>query len=122
MPATIVLTAVPGKFVRSDAHREPTFIIKPFGKKLGIAVFGASTVDDIAAAVRQFGEEVGCRLPDHSFYVTVRIRPGDVAPPGFEERLEANGLGQDAHTRVVESSGDSALDEFDGLITAGGSD
>lgn len=116
MPSTIVLTALPAKYVRSAASTEPTLILKPYGRKLGIALVVVVSVHDVVRAVENFGDEVAHRLPQVSFYVSIRFRLGDKPPRGFAEAAARNELSQDAHTRVFDHCDPKCLARFDGRV------
>jgi len=116
MTTTVVLTALPAKYVRSEVDMPPTLIVKPFGRKLGIALLTAKSIAEIAESVAAFGNDVSQRLPDFSFYITIRIRTGDVPPSGFAQAAEANAFSQDAHTRVFDHCDQDCLAAFDGRI------
>ena len=102
MPITIVLTAVPAKYVRNNASNEHTLIVKAFGKKYGLALHSVSGMDDIRQAVGHFAQQVHQRFPSYSFAVTVRIRNGDETPRGFQDAVLSGSLGQNRFTRVFE--------------------
>src|SRR5579859_3730245 len=105
MPATFILTAHPAKRVKSAPGEPPTLIVKPFAEKLGLAVVTASSVEHIATAVDEFGKSVRQRAPEHSFYIAVRVRPGDKVPEGFDDAQRSNRFRQDAHTHVTDNGG-----------------
>ena len=113
MPATIILTALPAKRVKTEPGEPPTLIVKPFGKKLGLAVVTAASVEHIATAVEDFGETVRQRVPEHSFYIAVRVRPGDEVPEGFDDAQRSNRFQQDAHTHVSENGAADWLESDD---------
>lgn len=117
MPATIVLTALPAKYLRGEGDTAATLLIMPFGKKLGLAVFSAATLPDVMEGVAHFADAVHRQLPDYSFYVSVRIRRGDRAPAGFRKACRENLLCQDAHARVVDNC--ARPRDFDGRFELG---
>jgi hypothetical protein len=94
MPITIVLTAVPAKYVRDPGARSPTLVIKSFGKKYGLTILFISDLDDLKRSVSRFSEQINIRFPDHSFSVTVRVRGGDAPPDGYHEALMSGTLAQ----------------------------
>ena len=102
MPSTIGLTAVPAKFVLNNGSGTQTLIIKPFGKKYGLAVLWVTTMKEIKEAVGRFAEQVHRRFPDYSFAITAKVRDGDPAPAGFENALLSGALGQHRYTRLFE--------------------
>lgn len=117
MPATIVLTALPAKYLRGEGDEAATLLIMPFGRKLGLAIFSAATLPGVMKGVADFADTVHRELPDYSFYVSVRIRRGDRAPAGFSKAHRDNLLCQDAHTRVVDSC--ACPRDFDGRLDRG---
>lgn len=102
MPSTIVLTAVPAKFMRDPGAITHTLIVKPFGKKYGLAVRSISTLDDIKRCIADFANAIGQRFPDHSFSVTIRFRGGDQPPAGYDEALKCGLLGQNRYAQFIE--------------------
>jgi hypothetical protein len=120
VPITIVLTAVPAKFVRARPSGELTFITRPFGKKLGLSVLTVETTHHVTIAVGQFGAVIRSQYPNQSFTVVVRLRSGDNAPQGFNEALSSGALGQNTYTQVFEDCDVEAClaSELDGAARA----
>lgn len=102
MPSTILLTAVPAKFLRDPGAITHTLIVKPFGKKYGLAVRSIATLDDIKRCIAEFADAIGERFPDHSFSVTLRFRGGDRPPEGYDEALKSGLLGQNRYTQFFD--------------------
>jgi hypothetical protein len=93
-----MLTAVPAKFVLNSDSGTQTLIIKPLGKKYGLAIVWVTTMKEIKEAISRFAEQVHRRFPDYSFAVTEKIRAGDPAPACFETALLSGALGQRHHS------------------------
>jgi len=62
-----------------------------------------STVNDIRAAVADFGKEVHAANPEASFYVSVSIAKGSRKPNGYDAANNAKALRQQTYMKPEET-------------------
>jgi hypothetical protein len=101
MPITLVLTAIPARFIHKDGSDEQTLVTKPFGRKLGLSMSLVKDTPGIKEAVNHFAQQVHRKFPDQSFTVMVRIRSGDTPPSGFDHAVHSGALGQHRFASLI---------------------
>ena len=100
MPVTIKLTTMPAT---KEQHRGyMTTTINLFGPSLGLEQVTVQRTDQVAAAVRAFGERVRAEHPDASFKILLRVAKGQRKPPGFDAAAKVGAFGTDAFMHIVE--------------------
>lgn len=100
MPVTIKLTTMPGTKEQGPHYTTRTFDL--FGPSLGLEQITVQRTDQVAAAVRAFGERVRAEHPDASFTILLRVAKGQRKPPGYDAAEKAGAFGEDAFMQVVE--------------------
>lgn len=100
MPVTIKLTTMPGTKERARGYMTST--VDLFGPSLGLEQVTVQRTDQVATAVRAFGERVRAEHPDASFKIRLRVAKGQRKPPGYDAAEKAGAFGTDAFMHVVE--------------------
>ena len=116
MPATIILSTVPGSIERHDSYTSK--LMEICGASLARETVAITTVMDIRAAVQAFGQRVRAAHPDASFQVSISIRKGDRKPRGYDATYRQNGFGQEDFMRVADKRTKPAAEPSDASAAA----
>jgi hypothetical protein len=87
MPAAIRLTTMPGT-IRKGRHFD-ALVLDLFGPSLGQEDISIRKPDEVAPAVRAFGERIRAANPDASFKINVTVRKGQRKRPGYDAAEKA---------------------------------
>jgi hypothetical protein len=69
--------------IRKGRHFD-AFVLDLFGPSLGEEDISIRKPDEVAPAVRAFGERIRAAHPDASFKINVTIQKGQRKPPGYD--------------------------------------
>jgi hypothetical protein len=94
MPATIIITVVPGHLEAGRGYTSK--VVEILGWELGSDRKLIRTVADARAEIAAFGERVRNAYPDASFAILVSVARGDRKPRGFDAAHRNGELGEDA--------------------------
>ena len=103
MPTAIRLTTMPGTIRRGRHH--DALVLDVFGPSLGREDITIRKPDDVAPAVRAFGERIRAAHPDASFKILATVREGQRKPPGYDAAAKARHFDDCAFMRVETADG-----------------
>jgi hypothetical protein len=103
MPTTIRLTTMPGRIQKGRVF--DALVVDLFGPSLGCEELTISKTQEIALAVKRFGEQIRSEHPDGSFKVIVTVTNGSRKPSGFDAANRSGAFGERAFLRAEVANG-----------------
>ncbi len=76
-----------------------------FGPSLGREEITICKTQEVAPAVKRFGDRVRSEHPDASFKVIITVAKGNRKPAGFDAARQSGGFGECAFLRVEDADG-----------------
>lgn len=101
MPTTIRLTTMPGKIQKGRVF--DALVLDLFGPSLGCEEITIGKTQEVAPALKRFGDQIRSEHPDASFKVIITVAKGNRKPTGFDAAQQSGAFGDRAFLRVEDA-------------------
>jgi len=103
MPTTIRLTTMPGKIQKGRVF--DALVLDLFGPSLGCEEITIGKAQEVAPALKRFGDQIRSEHPDASFKVIITVAKGNRKPTGFDAAQQSGAFGERAFLRAEDADG-----------------
>ncbi len=103
MPTTIRLTTMPGKIQKGRVF--DALVLDLFGPSLGCEEITIGKTQEVAPALKRFGDQIRSEHPHASFKVIINVAKGNRKPAGFDAAQQSGAFGEGAFLRAEDADG-----------------